>query len=212
MDIGTRNRFIPPSQTAFHRLWHQYRMMFASACRSQVDSVKEAPVTERGRIHVGTSGWSYKHWEGRFYAKEVRPKDHLRVYAESFGTAEINRSFYRLPSRDAVRHWRESVPEQFTFAVKASRFITHMKKLKDPEEPIQRLLDPISELGAKLGPILVQCPPRWRANPERLDSFLEALQNNYRVFRVQGSVLVRRRDLRDPAHSSSGPVHLRSGW
>lgn len=133
----------------------------------------------RGQIHIGTSGWSYAHWLGRFYGEGEKPRDYLAAYAQHFLTAEVNNTFYRLPGKDAVRQWRETVPDGFTFAVKASRFMTHMKKLKDPEEPIERMLSVVNELGDKLGPILVQCPPNWRRNPDRLRAFLEALPNGY---------------------------------
>lgn len=134
----------------------------------------------RGEIQVGTSGWSYKHWLGSFYGEHEKPGNYLAAYAGHFRTAEVNNTFYRLPGKEAVRQWRDTVPQGFTFAVKASRYMTHMKKLKDPEEPIQRLLDSVGELGSKLGPILVQCPPNWNRNPERLRTFLEALPAGYR--------------------------------
>lgn len=137
-------------------------------------------MTRSGEIQVGTSGWSYKHWLGSFYEEHEKPGNYLVAYARHFRTAEVNNTFYRLPGKDAVRHWRESVPDGFVFAVKASRYMTHMKKLKDPEEPIQRLLDVVGELGDKLGPILVQCPPSWNRNPERLRAFLDALPGGYR--------------------------------
>jgi uncharacterized protein YecE (DUF72 family) len=136
-------------------------------------------MADRKRIRVGTSGWSYKHWEGTFYEKDRKSKDYLAAYSRHFRTAEINNTFYRLPSKAAVKEWHDTVPDDFTFAVKASRFMTHMKKLKDPEEPIARLLESVSGLGDKLGPFLVQCPPNWRRNPERLEYFLNALPKKH---------------------------------
>ena len=128
-----------------------------------------------GRLHVGTSGWHYRHWIGPFYPPGSRPRDFLPFYVRHFRTAEINRSFYRLPSREAFAAWRDATPPGFLFACKASRFMTHMKKLKDPAEPVARLFDAIEPLGDKLGPVLFQLPPRWRADPERLAAFLAAL-------------------------------------
>jgi uncharacterized protein YecE (DUF72 family) len=138
-------------------------------------------MTKRGRIHIGTSGWSYKHWLGSFYDRGEKPKNYLVAYSQHFRTAEVNNTFYRLPSKQAVREWRETVQKDFIFAVKASRFMTHMKKLKDPEEPIERMLDVVGELEENLGPILVQLPPRWKKNPERLEHFLEVFPKGYKL-------------------------------
>ena len=130
--------------------------------------------------HIGTSGWHYDHWEGPFYPSGLPDEDFLEYYAGCFGTAEINNSFYRLPEKETLLRWRDAVPEDFVFSVKASRYLTHMKKLKDPEEPLYRLLDRVSALEDKLGPILFQLPPRWGSNPERLESFLEMLPGDQR--------------------------------
>lgn len=128
-----------------------------------------------GRVGLGTSGWVYPHWRERFYPPALPQRAWLGVYARTFETVEINRSFYRLPSPEAAAAWAAEVPEGFCFAVKASRYLTHMKKLKDPEEPLSRLLEAIAPLGPKLGPILFQLPPRWRFDAERLDRFLAVL-------------------------------------
>jgi uncharacterized protein YecE (DUF72 family) len=132
------------------------------------------------RSYIGTSGWHYDHWKGPFYPSGVPEKDFLGYYAGRFGTAEINNSFYRLPERETLLRWRSAVPEGFVFSVKASRYLTHMKKLKDAQEPLERLLDRVDALEDKLGPILFQLPPRWRSNPERLQGFLEALPEGRR--------------------------------
>ena len=132
------------------------------------------------RLHIGTSGWHYAHWKGPFYPRGLADEELLAWYAESFQTAEINNSFYRLPTAETFAAWRETVPEGFIFAVKASRFITHMKKLKDPAEPLGTFLGRASILGEKLGPILFQLPPRWKRNAGRLRSFLEELPGEYR--------------------------------
>jgi uncharacterized protein YecE (DUF72 family) len=128
-----------------------------------------------GEVRVGTSGWHYKHWRGPFYPEPMPPRDMLAFYSRHFDSVEINNSFYRLPTAAAVEEWREATPEGFCFAVKGSRFLTHMKKLKDPEAGLARFLPPVEGLGEKLGPILFQLPPRWRVDEGRLAAFLGAL-------------------------------------
>src|SRR4051794_8663486 len=100
-----------------------------------------------GAVHIGTSGWHYKHWIGPFYPRDVRASGMLAYYAERFETVELNNTFYRLPSENAVKLWRSGSPEQFLFAVKGSRFLTHMKKLRDPEAGIARFFDRVALLG-----------------------------------------------------------------
>ncbi len=126
-------------------------------------------------LRVGTSGWHYAHWKSVFYPPHVKPEDWLSFYASRFDTVEVNNSFYRLPSRDAFISWREKVPAAFTFAVKASRYITHMKKLQAAGEALANLLDNAGGLGDKLGPVLFQLPPNWKRNPSRLDDFIAML-------------------------------------
>ena len=126
-------------------------------------------------VHVGTSGWHYEHWRGPFYPDDLRAPRFLAYYADRFRTVEINNSFYRLPSERALTTWRETAPPGFIFAVKASRFITHLKKLKDPEGSLAPFLERIVFLGEKLGPILFQLPPRWHFDGARLAGFLAAL-------------------------------------
>jgi uncharacterized protein YecE (DUF72 family) len=131
-------------------------------------------------IYIGTSGWHYDHWVGAFYPPSLPDKAFLEYYAGRFGSAEINNSFYRLPEKETLLRWKDAVPEGFVFSVKASRYLTHMKKLKDPQEPLYRLFDRVSVLEDKLGPILFQLPPRWRTNPERLEDLLEILPEDRR--------------------------------
>jgi uncharacterized protein YecE (DUF72 family) len=128
--------------------------------------------------HIGTSGWHYPHWQGPFYPRELAPAAWLDYYAKYFATVEINSSFYRLPSRAAVRAWRQATPPGFTFAIKASRYITHMKKLRAPRTSLHAFLTVAQALGNKCGPLLFQLPPHWRCNPERLAAFLRALPKN----------------------------------
>jgi uncharacterized protein YecE (DUF72 family) len=132
-------------------------------------------------LRVGTSGWHYEHWREVFYPLGLPARRWLQYYAEAFDTVEINNSFYRLPSEKTFASWREKVPEGFLFAVKASRFITHIKRLKGCEEPLALFLRHAACLGDKLGPILFQLPPRFRADKGLLSAFLELLpaQNRY---------------------------------
>jgi len=133
----------------------------------------------RKALHIGTSGWHCDHWRGPFYPPDLDAEGYLPFYARSFATVEINNSFYHLPKAETLSHWRETTPEDFVFAVKASRYITHMKKLKDPREPVSTFMDRLQALGAKLGPILFQLPPNWHLNAGRLESFLEVLPRGF---------------------------------
>lgn len=133
-----------------------------------------------GSIVTGTSGWSYAHWAGPFYPENLPESEWLAYYAERFSSVEINNTFYRLPSVETLEQWQEKVPASFEFAVKASRYITHMKKLKDPSDTVPRFLERLDALGPALGPILFQLPPHWHANADRLRHFLAALPTGYR--------------------------------
>jgi uncharacterized protein YecE (DUF72 family) len=126
-------------------------------------------------LRVGCSGWQYKHWRGHFYSNDVPASRWLEYYASQFDTVEINNSFYRLPEAHSFDTWRERVPPGFLYAVKASRYITHMKKLKDPRAPIALLYSRVTHLGSALGPVLYQLPPRWPLNLERFKAFLRTL-------------------------------------
>ena len=127
-------------------------------------------------LWIGTSGWVYPHWLGVVYPPKTPPRAMLPLYASQFSTVEINRSYYRLPERAVFESWRAQTPPGFLFAVKASRFLTHMKKLNDPEEPLKRLMTAAAGLEEKLGPVLFQFPRQWRVNLERLDGFLPLLK------------------------------------
>jgi len=131
-------------------------------------------------IAIGTSGWHYAHWSGPFYPEDLPKARYLDYYAQHFATVELNNTFYRLPPPEQFAAWRDSVPTGFVFAVKANRYITHMKRLKDPETSLKRFLDAVAALAPKLGPILFQLPPRWRLNEERLQAFLAALPSGFR--------------------------------
>jgi uncharacterized protein YecE (DUF72 family) len=134
----------------------------------------------RGRARVGCSGWQYKHWRGDFYPSDLPQTRWFEHYARTFDTVEINNSFYRLPERATFASWARRAPMTFEFAVKASRFLTHMKKLRDPEEPIDRLFSRMRALGGHLGPVLYQLPPGWKADRERFAAFLDALPRDTR--------------------------------
>ncbi len=127
------------------------------------------------RPYIGTSGWHYDHWIGPFYPAGMSREVMLEYYARYFDTVEINNSFYRLPEAGTFEHWRNTVPAGFTFSVKGSRYITHMKKLRDPANPLNTLMQHAGSLGGKLGPILFQMPPRWGKNVDRLMAFLDIL-------------------------------------
>lgn len=132
-------------------------------------------VVVHDRVRIGTSGWEYGHWRGGFYPRDLPRNRWLEFYATRFDTVELNASFYRLPAAETFERWGNRVPPSFRFAVKASRYLTHVRRLRDPEEPLERLRARASRLGKRLGPVLYQLPPRWRPDPERLDRFLEAI-------------------------------------
>jgi uncharacterized protein YecE (DUF72 family) len=142
----------------------------------------------RGTARVGCSGWHYKQWRGTIYPDDLPPSEWLHQYARRFCTVELNNSFYRLPPAETFADWRAQVPRTFVFAVKASRFLTHIKRLRDPEEPLARLFDRLQPLDWTMGPVLYQMPPRWVPDPDRLEMFLASLP---RSLDPQGRVPVR---------------------
>lgn len=132
------------------------------------------------RSWIGCSGWQYKHWRGAFYPADLPQARWLEYYTQRFDTVEINNSFYRLPESATFLAWRERAPRGFVYAVKASRFLTHLKKLKDPAAPLALFFSRADQLGPALGPVLYQLPPRWPANLERLTTFLKTLPKRRR--------------------------------
>lgn len=134
----------------------------------------------KGKIWIGTSGWLYRHWKGTFYPKGLRTKDEFAFYSLFFNTVELNNPFYRLPAKETFENWRKNSKDDFLFIVKASRYITHMKKLKDVKDALELFLYNCSGLEEKLGPILFQLPPGWELNVERLETFLKMLPKGYR--------------------------------
>jgi uncharacterized protein YecE (DUF72 family) len=131
-------------------------------------------------LRIGTSGWIYRHWVGDFYPRSVRAKDRFAHYASQFDTVEINGSFYRLPSEAAVAAWAAQAPPGFLYAWKASRFITHNKKLKDVADSLRLVFGRMAPLGPSFGPVLFQLPPQLRLNLERLADFLTLLPKDRR--------------------------------
>src|ERR1700722_4604073 len=121
---------------------------------------------------AGTSGWQYRDGRGVLYPAGVPQRLWLETYAEQFATVENNNSFYRLPTREMFAAWAGRTPDGFVMTVKASRYLTHIRRLKDPAEPVQRLLDAATGLGDRLGPILLQLPPTWKGDPQLLDDCL----------------------------------------
>ena len=132
-------------------------------------------------ILVGTSGWQYRDWRERFYPRGLPQRLWLEHYADAFATVEINNAFYRLPERRTFEQWRARTPEDFVVGVKMSRYLTHIKRLREPEEPVARFLEHAGGLGDKLGPVLVQLPPSLRAEPGLLDAVLGRFPADVRV-------------------------------
>lgn len=124
---------------------------------------------------IGTSGFVYKHWRGKFYPPDLPQSKWLGFYAQCFATVELNNTFYRLPSEASFRRWRETPPPRFLYAVKASRFITHIKRLHNVEEPLETFLSRACLLEEKLGPLLYQLPPSIHRDDTRLEAFLKLL-------------------------------------
>jgi uncharacterized protein YecE (DUF72 family) len=135
---------------------------------------RQAPAST-AQVRIGCSGWIYKHWRGLFYPEKLPVKRWFEFYASEFDTVEINNSFYRLPKPETFEAWRKQAPPGFCYAVKANRFLTQAKKLKDCEEPLARQMASFNALKPALGPILYQLPPRFHLNLERLESFLALL-------------------------------------
>ena len=135
---------------------------------------------KKGKWYIGTSGWHYKHWIGKFYPADLKPEEQLDYYLMFFDTVEINNSFYRLPTRETFLKWHGDTPSKFLFSVKASRYITHMKKLNEADDAIELFLSHAGALAEKLATVLFQLPPGWKVNPERFDKFLGVLPRGER--------------------------------
>jgi uncharacterized protein YecE (DUF72 family) len=132
-------------------------------------------------IHVGTSGWQYDDWTPGFYPADLPRRAWLGWFAGRFSSVEVNNTFYRLPERETFERWRDETPEGFVIAVKASRYITHVRRLREPEEPLRRFLERAEVLGSRLGPVLFQLPPRFPADPPRLAGLIRLLPEGVRA-------------------------------
>ncbi len=132
-------------------------------------------------VSVGTSGWQYRHWRAGFYPAGLAAADRLAFYAERFSTVEVNASFYRLPKRETVGRWAATVPDGFVLTFKASRYVTHVRRLRDCAEPLERMRGVFEGAGTKLGPVLFQLPPTLRADEPLLRAFLGSLPSAFRA-------------------------------
>ena len=130
---------------------------------------------KKGEVFIGTSGWVYEDWWGRFYPKNINPEERLEYYSKYFDIVEINSSFYHLPRQKTFKNWSLKTPSQFSFSAKLSRYITQIKKLNNPKEPLELFLSQSKGLGKKLQVILVQLPPNFKKNLKRLEEFLKLL-------------------------------------
>jgi uncharacterized protein YecE (DUF72 family) len=135
---------------------------------------------KQGHFRIGTSGFYYDHWKGIFYPKDLPKAEWFFYYAKHFDTVEINNTFYRLPPGLTFDHWREQAPAGFLYALKFSRYGSHWTRLKKPKSTVGKFLKVAERLKTFLGPILVQLPPHWKANAERLDAFLAAAPRSQR--------------------------------
>ncbi len=132
-------------------------------------------------VWIGTSGWQYRDWRGRLYPQELPQAAWLEAYADGFATVESNNAFYRLPERRVFEAWAARTPPDFVMAVKVSRYLTHIRRLRDPAEPVDRFVDRVAGLGGKLGPALLQLPPQFRCDADRLAATLERFPPGMRV-------------------------------
>ena len=135
------------------------------------------------KIHVGTSGWSYKHWKAIFYPQKLKTSLWFDFYAQHFKTTEINGCFYKLPSVETVIKWTESAPDDFLFCPKMSRFLTHMKKLNDPEDTLERYFGVFEPMQKKMGPVLIQLPAILKFNYDKAEHLYAVLKRRYKQYR-----------------------------
>ncbi len=137
----------------------------------------------KGKIHIGTSGWSYKDWKEIYYPPKMKATDWISFYAKDFKATEINASFYRLPTQETVLKWIDKVPRGFKFCPKMSRYLTHVKKLRGPEEPLQRFFSIFEPMKKHMGPVLIQLPPQLKFNTEVVEHLYKLLRNEYKEYR-----------------------------
>jgi uncharacterized protein YecE (DUF72 family) len=133
----------------------------------------------KGKIYIGTSGWSYKDWKGAYYPEQLKSEEWLAYHAKNFNTTEINTSFYHLPKPETVQHWAEQTPKKFKFCPKISRYITHIKRLAQPEETLPRFFEVFDLIKDRLGPVLIQLHPNLKFDKERAEHFFKVLRKKY---------------------------------
>ncbi|WP_129714863.1 DUF72 domain-containing protein [Pedobacter sp. SYP-B3415] len=136
-----------------------------------------------GSVYIGTSGWSYKHWRGSFYPEKLAARRHLTYYAERYNAVELNTSFYRIPLPGTIEKWMTEFPPGFKICPKMSRFLSHMKKLNDPEEPLERFFGVIDRMAEFTGPVLIQLPDNLSFKPETVERFYGILEKRYSAYR-----------------------------
>lgn len=137
-------------------------------------------MSKKSIIHIGTSGWSYDHWKGTFYPKEIKSDQRLHFYGQHFSTIEVNSTFYHLPKEETITNWGHQVPKKFIFSIKASQYITHLTRLGDPSKTLPLFFERLHFLENKIGIILFQLPPSFKKNIERLSEFITFLDKNFR--------------------------------
>jgi uncharacterized protein YecE (DUF72 family) len=136
----------------------------------------------KNNIHIGTSGWSYKHWKKIFYPPQLKPPEWIVFYSNQFKITEINASFYRLPLKETVINWTKKVPKDFMFCPKMSRYLTHMKKLLEPEETLERFFEVFEPMQKMMGPVLIQLPPSLKFNYDKADHLYHLLRTKYKNY------------------------------
>lgn len=135
-----------------------------------------------GNLHIGTSGWSYKHWHHIFYPDEVKPPRYLEYYFTHFDCVELNTSFYHLPLKTTVEGWMNRTPDHFIFCPKLSRYVTHLLRLLNTEQALERFFDIFSPMKKKMGPVLIQLPPGMLYDQDRVETFFGILRKKYKTY------------------------------
>lgn len=135
------------------------------------------------KVHLGSSGWSYKHWKEKFYPEKMKPAEYLTYYARHYDITEINTSFYHTPRTSTVEGWANKVPKGFKFCPKMSRYLTHIKRLKEPEEPLEVFFNAFEPMLKMIGPVLVQLPPSLKFDKDVASNFYEVLHRKYKTYK-----------------------------
>jgi uncharacterized protein YecE (DUF72 family) len=153
-----------------------FKKQFQIIYMARVVRMRKSKVPKKSaRVFIGTSGWNYNHWRTIFYPEDLSAREWFNYYSKSFDTVEINNTFYNLPDASVFKNWKRQAPNDFIYAVKTNRYITHMKKLKKCETALTRFFSRTRYLGENLGPILYQLPPYWKCDVRRLEEFLKKL-------------------------------------